>query len=547
VSNRNRRYRRIVFFFARTIASLIWWDLILRRVRGDAFARRTALARYRQIAREFRLLAIEMGGVLIKLGQFVSARVDILPPEVTDELAGLQDEVPAEDFAAIRGVIEAEFGRPLSELYAAFEEQAVAAASLGQVHRAKLPDGQPVAVKVQRPGIEELVEIDLAAVQTAIRWLKRYPPIRRRADLDALFTEFSRTLWEELDYIAEGHNAERFAENFADSPGVVIPSVHWSHTTRRVLTLEDVEHIKISDHAAIEAAGIRLSAVADRLFRTYLQQIFEDGFFHADPHPGNLFIHPLGEPDSRPRPFQLVFVDFGMVGHITPEMKAQLREVAIGIGTRDPRRLIQAADRLGFFLPNADLDLIERAERKVFDRYWGLSMGELRQLDPREFAEFVIEFRQLLLEMPFQIPRDFIFLGRALGILSGMATSLDPDFNVFASVQPYAQMLLAEETGEAASNLLGDLARTVIRLPRQADQFFSRALEGDIEVRMGVGQGLGRRIDRLDATINRVFWGLIFASLVASGALLYMGGQVLIGAFFLLAGLLALLRALLIR
>lgn len=545
------RYRRIVFFFARTIAGLIWWDLVLRQVRGGDLARRTALSRYQRIAHEFRLLAIEMGGVLIKLGQFASARVDILPKEVTDELAGLQDEVPAEDFDAIRGVIEAEFKRPLATLFPTFEECPIAAASLGQVHRATLPDGRRVAVKVQRPGIEQLVEVDLAAVRTAIRWLKRYPPIRRRADLDELFDEFSRTLWEELDYITEGHNAERFAENFADSPGVLVPRIHWSHTTQRVLTLEDVEDIKISDHAAIQAAGISLSAVANRLFRTYLQQIFEDGFFHADPHPGNLFVHPLGKPDANPRPFQLTFVDFGMVGRITPEMMAQLREAAIGIGTRDPHRLTQAADRLGFFLPGADLTLIEQAERKVFDRYWGLSMGELRQLDMQEFREFLVEFRQLLLTMPFQVPRDFIFLGRALGILAGLATSLDPDFNVFASVQPYVQQLLEEEDGpvtlSSLAEQLGDLAQVAASVPRQASQFFNRALAGELEVRVGVGRDLGRKVDQLEAMINRLFWGVVFASLLVSGTLLYISGQTVIGAALVVASLLILLRALLLR
>lgn len=545
------RYRRIVFFFARTIAALIWWDLIVRRMGGGALARRTALARYRHIAREFRLLAVEMGGVLIKLGQFASARVDILPEEVTDELAGLQDEVPAEDFAAIKSVIEAEFKRPLPALFVHFEPCAVAAASLGQVHRAVLPDGRRAAVKVQRPGIEELVQVDLMAVHTAIRWLKRYPPIRRRADLDALFAEFSRTLWEELDYIAEGHNAERFAENFADSPGVLVPKVYWSHTTQRVLTLEDVESIKISDHAAIQAAGIPLTAVARRVFRTYLQQVFEDGFFHADPHPGNLFVHPLGDDEERPRPFQLTFVDFGMVGRITLEMRAQLREAAIGIGTRDPHRVVQAADRLGFFLPGADLALIEQAVRKVFERYWGLSMGELRQLEMSEFREFILEFRQLLLSMPFQIPRDFIFLGRALGILSGLATSLDPDFNVFAEVQPYVQELLSEEGGPATVSgwleQIGDIAQNLIVMPRQANQFFNRALSGDLEVRVGVGRDLGRKIDQLEAMINRLFWGVIFASLLVSGILLYVTGQTVIGAVLVAISVLIWLRALLLR
>ncbi|MER3514984.1 MAG: hypothetical protein C4310_11870 [Chloroflexota bacterium] len=202
-------------------------------------------------------------------------------------------------------------------------------------------------------------------------------------------------------------------------------------------------------------------------------------------------------------------------------------------------------------MPGADLALIEQAVRKVFERYWGLSMGELRQLEMSEFREFILEFRQLLLSMPFQIPRDFIFLGRALGILSGLATSLDPDFNVFAEVQPYVQELLSEEGGPATVSgwleQIGDIAQNLIVMPRQANQFFNRALSGDLEVRVGVGRDLGRKIDQLEAMINRLFWGVIFASLLVSGILLYVTGQTVIGAALVAISVLIWLRALLLR
>jgi predicted unusual protein kinase regulating ubiquinone biosynthesis (AarF/ABC1/UbiB family) len=253
-----------------------------------------------------------MGGVLIKVGQFLSARVDVLPPEFTAELEGLQDEVPAEDFQAVRKVAEAELGAPLSQRYETFDETPLAAASLGQVHRARLlpsaisaPNGvrdeacqtQPataeVVVKIQRPDIEEIIATDLSALRTVGKWLDRYRPIRKRADVPALLAEFTRILYEEIDYLAEGRNAETFAANFADWPGVRVPQVIWTHTTRRVLTLENVWAIKITDYDAIARAGVKRAEVASRLLDTYLKQIFEDGFFHADPHPGNLFVQPL--------------------------------------------------------------------------------------------------------------------------------------------------------------------------------------------------------------------------------------------------------------
>ncbi|MBE9524120.1 MAG: AarF/ABC1/UbiB kinase family protein [Chloroflexi bacterium] len=293
----------------------------------------------KKIAVGYRELAVAMGGVLIKVGQFLSARADILPEEITTELSGLQDEVPAEDFSAIRQLAERELGAELNQRFASFEEIPLAAASLGQVHRAKMKaDGEEpefgvnVVVKIQRPNIEEVIAIDLAALGTVGRWVMRYKPISRRADIPALLTEFSKILYEEIDYLAEGRNAEIFAENIRDVKGVRVPAVVWTHTTRKVLVLEDVFSIKVIDYKAIEAAGIDRSVVARRLFDVYLKQIFEDSFFHADPHPGNLFVEP--DPDGSDNGgWKLTFVDFGMVGHVLPNARAGLRELAIGLGT----------------------------------------------------------------------------------------------------------------------------------------------------------------------------------------------------------------------
>ncbi|NIV30937.1 MAG: AarF/ABC1/UbiB kinase family protein, partial [Anaerolineae bacterium] len=347
------RYRRIVLFFARVALSLIAWELILPRLGFRRWVQRTRSDRLRHIAADFRALAVHMGGVLIKVGQFLSARLDVLPEEVTAELAGLQDEVPPEAFADIRQVAEAELGAPLAERFAAFEEVPLAAASLGQVHRATLSlsvenengnedDGTTarVVVKVQRPNIEAIIATDLAALRTVGNWLHRYPPIRRRVDVPALLAEFTRILYEEIDYLAEGRNAETLAANFEGRAGVRIPRVFWTHTTPRVLTLEDVYAIKITDYDAITAAGVDRAEVAQRLFETYLRQIFEDGFFHADPHPGNLFVSPGEEPDGAG--WQLTFVDFGMAGRVPPDLRAGMRELIIALGTRDAARLVKS-------------------------------------------------------------------------------------------------------------------------------------------------------------------------------------------------------------
>ena len=293
------RYRRILRFFFRIMLRVVWWDVLLPRIGFRGLSNRTRSARMRSIAVSFRVLAVRQGGVLIKVGQFLSARLDVLPREVTAALADLQDEVGAERFEDIRRVIEGEFAEPLERRYVEFDPVPVASASIGQVHMARIcstaPDGSPcpaVVVKVQRPNIQQIVEADLAAIRVAGGWLQRMESIRRHVHLPALIDEFSRTLFEEIDYVQEGKNAERFAAIFRGRDEVRVPDVVWSHTTRRVLTLQDVGAIKITDYAAIEAAGVDRGKVANRLLDIYLKQVFEDGFFHADPHPGNLFVLP---------------------------------------------------------------------------------------------------------------------------------------------------------------------------------------------------------------------------------------------------------------
>ncbi|MEL7674673.1 MAG: AarF/UbiB family protein, partial [Chloroflexota bacterium] len=287
-----RRYQRTLWFAAWLFARVLLWEVALRWLVSEGAVRRGRPKRLKRWAREFREMAAAMGGVMIKLGQFISSRVDILPPEILAELATLQDEVPTVPFAAIRGRVEDELG-PLTDRFSAFEETPVAAASLGQAHRARLPDGERVVVKVLRPGIHSLVATDLKALGVVAGWAMKLPFIRRRANVPALLDEFSVVLWRELDYRQEARNAERFQAMFAADPGVYIPQVYPAYSTGCVLTLEDVSAIKITDYAAISAAGVDRRDVARRLVDTYLEMVFIERFFHADPHPGNLFVYPL--------------------------------------------------------------------------------------------------------------------------------------------------------------------------------------------------------------------------------------------------------------
>jgi predicted unusual protein kinase regulating ubiquinone biosynthesis (AarF/ABC1/UbiB family) len=526
------RYRRIIFFFGRVVASLIIWDIIFPRLGLRKWSRQTRPKRLRKIAVQFRNLAVNMGGVMIKVGQFLSSRVDVLPSEVTTVLSGLQDEVPPEKFSDIQRVAEADLGAKLEEKYLQFARQPLAAASLGQVHRAILHDKDArsvgyrnVVVKVQRPDIENIIATDLAALKTVGQWLKRYPPIANRADISALLNEFSKTLYEEIDYLTEGKNAETFATLFTERPSVYVPRVVWSHTTKKNLTLEDVTAIKITDYDAITKAGIDRADVAQRLFETYLKQIFEDGFFHADPHPGNLFVTPKDDNTTGKRDWILTFVDFGMVGRVPETIRQGLREMAIGVGTQDAARVIKSYQILGVLLPGADLSLIEQAEAKAFDRFWGKSMSELQNINLDEMHEFAKEYREIIYAMPFQVPSDILFLVRCIAILSGMCTGLNPDFNVWEGLTPFARKLMADEADknwEYWFEEIGKWASLLLTLPRRLDSALAKIEQGDLSIKT---PDLTRYMKRLERTNNKIVAAVLFTAFSITSVQLYLAGE----------------------
>ena len=524
-SQLRRRYIRIMAFFTGVIARFILWEIVFRYMGLRGWIRRTRGERFRREAVRFRALAIRMGGVMIKVGQFLSSRLDVLPPEVTDELANLQDEVPAEDFEGIRELAESELEAPLTEIFDSFDPDPLAAASLGQVHRAKLKDGydaefHEVVVKIQRPHIASIVDVDLSALQKVGTWLMYYRPIRKHADVPALLSEFSATLYEEIDYELEADHAETFYQNFDGDPDVHVPRVVRGLSTRRVLTLEDVFAIKITDYEAITAAGIDRGEVAERLLGTYLQQIFEDGFVHADPHPGNLFVTPLPAEDGQPVKWQLTFVDFGMVARVPESIKDSLRELLIAVGTRDASRVVKAYQMLDMLLPGADLELIEKAEAQVFDRFWGKSMKELRNIDPKEIRQFAQQYRELMLNMPFQIPQNLLYLARTVAILSGMCTGLNPDFNLWQQLAPYARKLVEEETASGLDywlDELGEMLQVLLALPGQTSRVLARVESNGLTVQ---APQVSREVRSLTRSVDRLTGGVVFAALLIGGVML---------------------------
>ncbi|WP_223943433.1 AarF/UbiB family protein [Arthrobacter sp. StoSoilB20] len=524
--NPRARYRRILRFAAWHLAVTWWFELFLPRVGLRRLTERNRAARMRRFARRFHGLAVDLGGLMIKVGQFMSSRLDVLPPEITAELEGLQDEVPPVPFPAIRALAEAELGAPLESVFASVEETPIAAASLGQAHRAKLLAGNAedtglssVVFKVQRPGIAGIVDVDLAALRKVGGWLSRIRLVSNRADVPALIKEFAQTSLEEIDYLNEAANSERFAADFAHDARVTVPAVVWERTTRRVLTLEDVTAIKITDAGSLRLAGIDPSEVAPVFASVMFEQLFTNGFFHADPHPGNIFVTPSNDPSSE-HPWKLTFIDFGMMGEVPVKTRSGLRKLLIAAASRDGKGMVTAISDVGVLMKSADTAELERAMTQLFARFGGMGFAELRDVDPREFREFGNEFGSVIRSLPFQLPENFLLIIRAMSLTSGVCSSLDARFNLWDSVEPYAAQLLRDERGnlinDVASQTL-EAAAIALRLPKRLDGLVTRAEEGSLQVG---NRRLERQIARLLLTARRAVAALVFGALLIAGAIL---------------------------
>lgn len=521
------RYRRILRFASRHLASLWWYELVLPRLGLRVIANKTRQHRLKIIARSFQRLALDLSGLLIKLGQFMSTRLDVLPPEITRELEGLQDEVPAVPFEAIRALAERELGVPLENIFSFVDPEPLAAASLGQVHRAVLSPTEAeaaglvnVVIKIQRPGIDTIVDVDLSALSKVAGWLSRISLVNRRADAPALMAEFAATCLEEIDYLNEAANAERFAANFADNPRVRVPAVAWERTTRRVLTQEDVTDIKITDLAALRAAGIEPADVANEFAAIMFDQVFIHNFFHADPHPGNVFIQPLPEPDANGLTWRMTFIDFGMMGEVPSSLGRALRTTVIAAASRDGAGMVDGMREIGVLMPSADTVELERALTKVFDRFGGVSFVELQKVDPREFRAFASEFTDIIRALPFQFPENFLLVVRAISLTSGVCSSVNPQFNIWNAIEPYSAKLIRAEGGNVIQAFLKDgLSNFALltRLPKRMDSIITRAERGELILR---NPELERRTSALNRSVRRVISAVVFGVLFIGGLIL---------------------------
>jgi predicted unusual protein kinase regulating ubiquinone biosynthesis (AarF/ABC1/UbiB family) len=546
------RHRRVRRFFMKILGQMIVFDVLFSLPILRWF-RLPAIPRWQKAARQYRDMAVEMGGVLIKLGQFLSTRIDILPPEVIHELAGLQDQVAPAPFEAVVSQVEKDFSRPRSKVFPFFSPQPVGSASLAQAHAARLADGTAVVVKVLRPGIDVLVSTDLAVMREVCRWLGRFGQVRSRMDLDQLMDEFTATTLKELDMGQEMANLKRFAADFESDASVYVPRIHGAYCGPSTLTLENVAYMKINDIETLAAWGIDRSQVADRLYEIYMKQIFETNFIHVDPHPGNLFVRPLPHadeiavntddfsPDDPPvhrpgRPFQIVFIDFGMTAVIPQRFKAALRTMAIGIGTRDARKIVQAYVTAGALQPGVDTIRLEAAHEDWFNRLWGIRMGGMQAVAYEEARYFLREYRDLITDIPFQIQGEMLFIGRAVGILAGLTTQIDPEFDPWTKSIPYARAFAREELKINWKDLPEEiflLARHMVRIPAILDQVLDKARHGSLAIQVSLSPETRKAIKRIDLSVKRFAWMVLSAGLLVSGVNLYIAAHIHLGVAFM--------------
>jgi predicted unusual protein kinase regulating ubiquinone biosynthesis (AarF/ABC1/UbiB family) len=400
--------------------------------RGLLRAKAGAIAEaMRRFAVRFVRIAVAYKGGLIKLGQVASLRVDVLPEEVSAELAKLQDRVDAHPLREIRGQIERELGGTLEQHFAAFSERAIAAASLGQVHEARLPSGERVAVKVLYPGVERSVAVDLAAARVGL-WLFDFVTV---ADLASVYAQVRDSIRGEMDYVAEGRAAEEIARNLAADRELArhtrVPRIHWQATRQRVLTMEFVEGVKVNDREALAARGIDPREIAVWTARAFLHQMFRDGFFHCDPHPGNLIVDEAG---------RVAILDFGMHQRLPPRVLTMLRESLLATVARDPVRYARAFLDADMIRPE-DLATVEEIGRISFDpKYFNLTPKEISQLD---MGAYVTRMRSQMKRVgSFQIPDGLVLWGRAFGLLLGLASELAPGIRPMEVVGPYVVRFL---------------------------------------------------------------------------------------------------------
>jgi predicted unusual protein kinase regulating ubiquinone biosynthesis (AarF/ABC1/UbiB family) len=508
-----------IWRFVLTWLFYLWLDQQAWSYGGQPTPERKAKRR-RARAIWIRETLLHLGPTFIKVGQFFSTRADLFPSEYVEELSKLQDQVPAFDYEQVAAIVQQELGKPIEQIYSYFDPTPLAAASLGQVHRAKLKSGEEVVVKVQRPGLVRLFTIDLEIGRGIAEFFQHHTPWGGAGrDWIGIYEECRRTLWEEVDYLNEGRNADTFRRNFRDMPQIAVPKVYWRYTSPRLLTLEYLPGIKISDYEALSAAGLDRRALARLGAEAYLRQLLKDGFFHADPHPGNIAVKPDGT---------LIFYDFGMMGRLRPGIKEKLADMLAAVVAKNADQVVALLVELGVLVPTADLAPVRRSVQYLLDHF--LDKPFSSKLDEISVAAISEDLYELAYEQPFRFPATFTFVLRALTTLEGLGKGLDPEFNFIEVAKPFAEELMNSSHPERET-LLAQVSRqaveftsTSLSLPRRLETALSKLEQGELRLRVRSSE-----TERLLRQLNSTGWGttyaVLFATFFLSATQLFLAGH----------------------
>jgi len=450
------------------------------------------------LAERIRLVMEELGPTFIKLGQLASTRSDLLPEPVIAELVKLQDQVPPFSAKESLTIIEEEFGMPASELLDHFEEVPIAAASIGQVHKGRLVTGEEVAIKIQRPGVVPQVERDLDILKNLTSLAHKRWPWVERYQIPQMVDEFARSISAELDYSIEGRNMEKIRRQFTDIETICIPRVHWHCSTSKVLTMDFVEGIHLNRLADLKRGGFDTRRIAETLVNAMLHQIFAGGFFHADPHPGNLLMTPDGK---------LAFIDFGMIGRLSPEMRDHLSSLVIALMRRSNEGMLRAILRMGLLEEAADLNGLRNDLNRLHDRYYDIPFSEI------SIGEALNDLFATAQRHRIILPPDFLLLGKALLTLEGVAISLDPHLSILDLAEPFGKKLLREkfDTRRLGKRFIGgaiDLADALTALPGQVDRLFTLIGKGKVKMEMSIPE-TEQFLKKLDQIGNRLSFSIV--------------------------------------
>lgn len=475
------------------------------------------IARRRAQAIWIRESLLELGPTFIKLGQLFSTRADIIPGEYVEELTKLQDKVPAFSYEKVERIIEQDLGKPIATLFKTFDPVPLAAASLGQVHKAYLHSGEEVVVKVQRAGLRRLFGIDLDIAKGIARYFQNHPDWGRGKDWMGIYDECCKILYEEIDYLSEGRNADTFRRNFRDENWVQVPRVYWRYTSPRVLTLEYMPGIKISHYEALEAAGLDRKELANLGAKAYLHQLLNDGFFHADPHPGNIAVNPDGS---------LIFYDFGMMGRVKNDVREKMMQLFFGIAQKNANKVVTSLIELEALSPMDDMGPVRRSIQYMLDHFMD------QPFENQSVADITDDLYEIAYDQPFRFPATFTFVMRAFSTLEGVGKGLDPDFNFMEVAKPFAMQIMTNGNSSDRSSFLDELGRqaaqvssTALGLPGRIDDTIEKLERGDLRIRVRSTE-TDRAIRRLSSMHLATNYALLIGAFTLSATILLVNNYV---------------------